>query len=72
LAIAEGVHELAEYRGALDLEQSLLVVVVRDLDIEVLALSVVLMLLLYVQGSLFRNLYSEMKFKFERIILVLL
>ena len=40
LALAEGVHELREGGGALDLEEDL-VVVVRDLDIQVLALGLV-------------------------------
>lgn len=37
LAVAEGVHELLELGGALDLEENL-VVVVRDLDVQVLRL----------------------------------
>lgn len=36
LTVAEGVHELAELSGALDLEEDL-VVIVGDLDVEVLA-----------------------------------
>lgn len=50
LAVAEGVHELAEGRGALDLEKDL-VVVVRDLDVQVFALAAVLGLLLHVVGG---------------------
>lgn len=44
LAVAESVHELAECGGALDLEEDL-VVIVRDLDVEVLALARILRLL---------------------------
>jgi len=40
LALAEGVHELRERGGALDLEEHL-VVIVRDLDVQVLALRLV-------------------------------
>jgi hypothetical protein len=45
LALAEGVHQLLQLRSALDLEEDL-VVVVRHLDVEVLALAVALGLLL--------------------------
>jgi hypothetical protein len=45
LTVAEGVHELSEGGGALDLEEHL-VVVIRDLDVQVLALTTVLRLLL--------------------------
>ena len=44
LAIAEGVHQLAQLGCALDLEKDL-VVVIRDLDVEVLLLSVLGLLL---------------------------
>lgn len=37
LALAEGIHQLLELRGALDLEEDL-VVVVGNLDVEVLGL----------------------------------
>lgn len=40
LTLAEGVHELREGGGALDLEEDL-VVVVRDLDVQVLALGLI-------------------------------
>jgi hypothetical protein len=45
LAIAEGVHELSESGGALDLEEHL-VVVIGNLDVQVLALATVFGLLL--------------------------
>jgi hypothetical protein len=45
LAVAEGVHELSEGGGALDLEEHL-VVVIGNLDVQVLALATVLGLLL--------------------------
>lgn len=45
LTIAERIHELAECRCSLDLEEDL-VVVVGDLDVEVLALTAILRLLL--------------------------
>jgi hypothetical protein len=45
LAIAECVHKLAQGCGALDLEEDL-VVVVRDLDVQVLALAAIFRLLL--------------------------
>lgn len=55
LAVAKGVHELAEGRGALDLEKHL-VVVVRDLDVQVFALAAVLGLVLHVVGrAVFRH-----------------
>lgn len=50
LAVAEGVHELSQGRGALDLEKHL-VVVVRNLDVQVFALAAVLGLLLHVVGG---------------------
>lgn len=40
MTLAEGVHELREGGGALDLEEDL-VVVVRDLDVQVLALGLI-------------------------------
>lgn len=40
LALAKGIHELGKSGGALDLEEDL-VVVVRDLDVQVLALGLV-------------------------------
>jgi hypothetical protein len=45
LTVAEGVHELSEGGGALDLEEHL-VVVIRDLDVQMLALATVFGLLL--------------------------
>lgn len=49
LAVAEGVHQLAELSRSLDLEEDL-VVVIGDLDVEVLGLSV-LGLLVVVRGA---------------------
>lgn len=37
MALAKGIHELRKGRGALDLEEDL-IVVVRDLDVQMLAL----------------------------------
>ena len=45
MAITEGVHELSERRGSLDLEEDFIVVVC-DLDVQVLALTAVFGLLL--------------------------
>lgn len=45
LTVAERVHELAEGCGALDLEKDL-VVVIRDLDVEMFALAAIFGLLL--------------------------
>ena len=54
LAVAEGVHELAERRCALDLEEDL-VVVVGDLDVEVLRRASILWLVRYVGRSVIRH-----------------
>jgi hypothetical protein len=54
LAVAEGVHELAESRGALDFEEDL-VVVVRHLDVQVLALARIFGLLLNVGRAVVRH-----------------
>lgn len=54
LAVAESVHELAKGSGALDLEEDL-VVVIRHLDVEVLALATILRLLLHVGRTVVRH-----------------
>jgi hypothetical protein len=54
LAIAKGIHELSEGRGAFDLEKDL-IVVVRDLDIQVLALATIFRLLLHVWRTVVRH-----------------
>ena len=50
LTLAEGVHELLQLGGALDLEEDL-VVVVGNLDIQVLALTTIFGLLLNIWGT---------------------
>jgi hypothetical protein len=50
LAVAKGIHELSEGGGTLNLEKHL-VVVVRDLDVQVFALPAVLGLVLHVVGG---------------------
>jgi hypothetical protein len=54
LAVAESVHELAESCGALDFEEDL-VVVVRHLDVQVLALARIFGLLLNVGRAVVRH-----------------